>query len=157
MLNQLGKFLPACRRDQAVTLKTNYSQELIMILAFIVIAMLIGLIAIGNTEFKGTQKAPRKTPTPACTPALAATPQRSASRQTHPAKTGVYRPKAVTRNASPVADDGDLVDLPEEAYAYNGMDLGGMPIYDHSVSDDRFLNDPDDGMSKDSSGVDEEF
>ncbi|MBN6743056.1 hypothetical protein JKG47_21725 [Acidithiobacillus sp. MC6.1] len=51
-----------------------------MILAFIVIAMLIGLIAIGNTEFKGTQKfaAPHKTQATASAPPMSSTPSRGA-------------------------------------------------------------------------------
>ncbi|CDQ09204.1 conserved protein of unknown function [Acidithiobacillus ferrivorans] len=129
-----------------------------MILAFIIIAMLVALVAIGNTEFQGTPKfaAQRKATTPASAP-LAATPQRNAKRQANTGKSGGYRPKASTRNASPIPDDGGFVDLPEEAYAYHGLDLGGMPMYDNSVSDDRFLNDPDDGMSKDSTGFDEDI
>uniref|UniRef100_E6QVU7 Uncharacterized protein n=1 Tax=mine drainage metagenome TaxID=410659 RepID=E6QVU7_9ZZZZ len=131
-----------------------------MILAFIIIAMLIGLVAIGNTEYKGTPKpaTPRKTSVPVNAPAMGSTPQRSTSRQARPAKTGGYQDRKPARQpAAPSSNRNDFVELPEEAYAYHGLDLGGMPMYDNSVSDDRFLNDPDDGMSKDSSGFDEEF
>lgn len=130
-----------------------------MILAFIVIAMLIGLVAIGNTEFKGTQKfaAPYKTQATASAPPMSSTPSRGASRQPRPTKSGGYREQQSAKPASSSTNTNDFVELPEEAYSYHGMDLGGMPMYDDSVSDDRFLNDPDDGMSKNSSGSDEEF
>lgn len=130
-----------------------------MIFAFIVISMLIGLVAIGNTEFKGTQKfaAPHKTQAPASTPPMPSTPSRGASRQPRAAKSGGYRGQQSAKPVSSSTNTNDFVELPEEAYSYQGMDLGGMPMYDNSVSDDRFMNDPDDGMSKDSSGFDEEF
>lgn len=131
-----------------------------MILAFVIIAMLIGLVAIGNTEFQDTQKlaTPRKTPLPVSTPTMNSKPQHSTSRGARPAKTGGHQERKPARQPTVTsANSNDFVELPEEAYAYHGLDLGGMPMYDNSVSDDRFLNDPDDGMSKDSSGFDEEF
>lgn len=130
-----------------------------MILAFVIIAALIALVAIGNTEYKGAQKfaAPNKTPPPVSTQPIQAKPRRGAGRQVRPAKPGGYQEQQPARPTAPSTNSNDFVELPEEAYAYHGMDLGGMPMYDNSVSDDRFLNDPDDGMSKDSSGFDEEF
>jgi hypothetical protein len=130
-----------------------------MILAFVIITMLIGLVAIGNTEYKGTPKpaAPLKPAVPVSAQPLNPTPQRSTSRRTSQAKAGGNRERRSATQASSSTGSGDFVELPEEAYAYHGLDLGGMPMYDNSISDDRFLNDPDDGMSKDSSGFDEEF
>jgi hypothetical protein len=130
-----------------------------MILAFVIIATLIALVAIGNTEYKGAQKfaAPRKSPAPVSASPIPEKPQRRANRQVRPAKPGGYQDRQPAGPTASSTNSNDFVELPEEAYAYHGMDLGGMPMYDNSVSDDRFLNDPDDGMSKDASGFDEEF
>lgn len=119
-------------------------------LVVIVITMLIALVAIGNEELKSAQ---HKTQATASVPPMYSTPSRGTSRQPSPKERG-YREKQSYEQAS---STNDFIELPEEAYSYQGMDLGGMPMYDDSVSDDRFLNDPDDGMSKDSSGFDEEF
>ena len=130
-----------------------------MILAFIIIALLIALVAIGNTEFKGAHHyaAPRSSPSPVNTPPRSTAPKHSAGRKESSVKPRANGNQKPARQAPSSSNGNDFVELPEEAYAYHGMDLGGMPIYDNSVSDDRFLNDPDDGMSKDSSGFDEEF
>ena len=130
-----------------------------MILAFVIIATLIALVAIGNTEYKGTQKfsASSKTPAPVSAQPISAKPQSGAGRQARPSKPRGYQERQPATTTSPSTNSNDFVELPEEAYAYHGLDLGGMPMYDNSVSDDRFLNDPDDGMSKDSSGFDEEY
>lgn len=129
-----------------------------MILAFVIIAMLIGLVAIGNTEYKATKPAiPGKTSVPVNAPIQDFSPQRNTGRQARPAKAGGYPDRKPNRQATAPSSDNDFVELPEEAYVYHGLDLGGMPMYDNSISDDRFLNDPDDGMTKDSSGYDEEF
>ncbi|MHB1642525.1 MAG: hypothetical protein ACYCS8_07675 [Acidithiobacillus sp.] len=132
-----------------------------MILAFIIIAMLIGLVAIGNTEYKDVTKcvasldmsAPANTHTTNPTPRNSARPNRHSS----PAKSRGVRGQRTHAQSPASSDSSGFVELPEEAYEYQGLDLGGMPMYDNSVSDDRFLNDPDDGMSKDSTGFDEDY
>lgn len=125
-----------------------------MILAFVIIAMLIGLVAIGNTEYKGTKPAAsRNKPTPANAQTTTA---RTSKPPSQARSRGIRGQQTDAQNQSS-SDSSGFVELPEEAYAYHGLDLGGMPMYDNSISDDRFLNDPDDGMSKDSSGFDEEY
>ena len=129
-----------------------------MILAFIIIVMLIGLVAIGNTEYKGSTKPAvlLDSPTTVSIQSTKSTPRRTSRRSSQARSRGTREQRIDALSQSTNGNTG-FIELPEEAYVYQGLDLGGMPMYDNSVSDDRFLNDPDDGMSKDSTGFDEEY